>query len=79
MGSGAGSLKVPFSIFFFILLWLIICVSDEDLLDPKSTQRNLYSALTTRLGRLGDPGVSPPSRQGSLVVITILRLGRVPG
>ena len=34
------------SIFFLNLLWLNICTSDIDPLDPTSTQRNLYSALT---------------------------------
>ena len=33
----------------------------------KKTQ-HFFSKHVTRLGRLGDPGVSPPPRQGSFIV-----------
>ena len=45
-GSGGGSPQVPLSIFSLNLLFIKICASDEDPLNPTSKQRNLYSAST---------------------------------
>ena len=57
--SGAGSPKVPSSIFSLKLLLLKIYASEQEPLDPQSIHRNLYSA-STRPRRTREKTIASP-------------------